>query len=77
MQVVNFNQKQWLQDFETLISEDKDYYVFRKNNYFFRVRRINNNDYRLRVIKQAKYKDILYFQLKSLEEVKNTILQYF
>ncbi len=57
--------------------KDPDLYAFMKNNYLFRIRRINNHDYRLRVIKQVKYKDVLYYQLKSLEEVENTILQYF
>lgn len=57
--------------------KDPNLYAFKKNKYLFKIRRINNHDYRLRVIKQVKYKDILYYQLKSLEEVENIILQYF
>ncbi len=57
--------------------QDKNYYSFKKGQYKFCIRRINNHDYRLRIIKQVKYKDILYCQLKSLEEVENTVLQYF
>lgn len=57
--------------------KDPDFYAFKKKNYLFRIRRINNHDYRLKVIKLVKYTDILYYQLKSLEEVENTILQYF
>lgn len=57
--------------------KDPNYYQFKKGKYKFCIRRINNHDYRLRIIKQVKYEDILYCQLKSLQEVENTILQYF
>ena len=60
-----------------MFDEDKDFYIFKNKNYFFRIRKINDYDYRLRVIRRVKYRDILFHQLKSLEEVKNTILQYF
>lgn len=81
VQAINLEQKKCHQDFAVVIDvafdEDKDFYIFKNKNYFFRIRRINDHDYRLRVIRRVKYRDILFHQLKSLEEVKNTILQYF
>ena len=57
--------------------KDPNYYQFKKGKYKFCIRRLNDNDYRIRVIKQVKYNDILYYQLKSLEEVESVILKYF
>lgn len=56
---------------------DKDYYSFRKNGYLFIIKRLNNHNYEVRIIKSLKAIDIRYYQLKSLEEVKKKILQYF
>lgn len=77
MQAINLNQKNVIEIFSAVFDEDKDFYIFKNKNDFFRVRKINDHDYRLRVIRRVKYRDILFHQLKSLEEVKNTILQYF
>ena len=57
--------------------KDPNYYQFKKNKYKFCIRRLNNHDFRLRVIEQVKYIDIMYYQLKSLEEAENAILDYF
>lgn len=77
MQAINLNQKNVINIFSVVFDEDKDFYIFKNKNYFFRIKKINDHDYRLRVIRRVKYRDILFHQLKSLEEVKNTILQYF
>ena len=55
---------------------DDDFYSFMKRGYMFGVRRINQNSYKLRVLHISKDVDNIYV-LKSLEEVENTILQYF
>lgn len=55
---------------------DDDFYSFMKRGYMFGVRRINQNSYKLRVLHISKNIDNIYV-LKSLEEVENTILQYF
>lgn len=56
---------------------DRNYYSFRKKGYLFMIRRLNNHNYELRITKSLNNVDIRYYQLKSLEEVQNKILQYF
>ena len=56
--------------------KDDDFYSFMKRGYMFGVRRIDQNHYKLRVLHISKDIDKIY-QLKSLEEVENTVLQYF
>lgn len=63
-----------------LISHDKDYYAFRKKQKLYRIYRKSNTDFKLEVEKviNFQYVDLKVIDnLKSLEEVKNTILQYF
>lgn len=55
---------------------DDDFYSFMKRGYIFGVRRIDKNNFKLRVLHIEKDIDKIY-QLKSLKEVENTILQYF
>lgn len=58
--------------------KDPDLYAFKKNNYIFRIRRINDHDYRLRVIEHSHKGDSkFYHYCKSIEDIENTILRYY
>jgi hypothetical protein len=57
---------------------DPNYFSFKKNNYIFRIRRINDHDYRLRVEKHTHKGDSkFYHYCKCIQEIEDTILQYF
>lgn len=63
-----------------LISDDKDYYAFRKKQKLYRIYRKDNNKFKLEIeeIHLFKYVDLKTIDnLDSIEEVENTILQYF
>lgn len=63
-----------------LISEDKDYYAFRKRKKLYRVYRKDNDKFKLEIeeVHLFEYVDLKTIDnLNSIEEVENTILQYF
>lgn len=63
-----------------LISGDKDYYAFRKRKKLYRVYRKDNDKFKLEIeeVHLFEYVDLKTIDnLNSIEEVENTILQYF
>ena len=56
--------------------KDNDFYSFKKKDYIFGIRRINKTNYKLRVLNISKEIDKIY-ELKTLQEVEDTILKYF
>lgn len=63
-----------------LISKDKDYYAFRKRKKLYRVYRKDNDKFKLEIeeVHLFEYVDLKVIDnLNSIEEVENTILQYF
>lgn len=63
-----------------LISHDKDYYAFRKKQKLYRIYRKNDNTFKLE-IEEVHLFQYVYLKtidnLNSIEELENTILQYF
>ena len=63
-----------------VISHDKDFYAFRKQKKLYRIYRKTENDFKVEIeeVKNFQYVDLKVIEnLKSFEEVENTILQYF
>lgn len=57
--------------------KDPNYYSFKKGKYKFCIRRINDHDFRIKVIKQTKHTDINYLHCISLPAVEKTLINFY